>query len=67
MTSPINIICYACSLMAYWVRIFGEEEKETPVNGAKAMLQIALQLVNEIQSSRKRALAEDAKDDDHEE
>jgi hypothetical protein len=36
------------------------------MNGANAMLQIALRLVNEIPSSRKQALLEDTKDDDHE-
>jgi hypothetical protein len=27
VTSPISIICYACSLIGYWAGLFGELDK----------------------------------------
>ena len=43
--SPISIICYACSLMEYWVGLFLYDDKEQLIAGANTMLKIALQMV----------------------
>jgi hypothetical protein len=64
VTSPITIICYACSLMGYWAGLFGDDEKEKLVAGVDMMLQIALRLVAKTTDSRKQGLLEDTKEDD---
>ena len=59
VTSPITIICYACSLMSYWVGLFGDDDKEDLVAGVKIMLKFAIRLVGKSSSSKKRKQLED--------
>jgi hypothetical protein len=42
VTSPISIICYACSLIEYWASLSLDDDKDQLVAGANTMLKIAL-------------------------
>lgn len=64
VTSPITIICYACSLMGYWAGLLCDDDKDELVAGVNSMLKIALRLVGKKTGVRKRGLLEGAEDDD---
>jgi len=54
VTSPIHVICYACSLIEYWAGLFLEEDKEQLIAGVNTMLKIAMQLVSKEVRTQKR-------------
>jgi len=57
VTSPIHVICYACSLMEYWAGLFLDEDKDQLIAGANTMLEIAMQLVSkEVKAQKHRSL-----------
>jgi hypothetical protein len=64
VTSLISIICYACSLMEYWVDLFLDDDKDQLVAGANTMLKIALQLVGKEAKVQRNHSLEDAKSKD---
>ena len=66
VTSPIHVICYACSLMEYWAGLFLEEDKEQLIAGANTMLKIAMQLVSREVRDQKHLALEDNKSTDEE-
>lgn len=64
MTSPITIICYACSLMGYWAGLFLDDDKAELIAGANTMLKITLKLVGKKMGTKKRDLLKDTKNGD---
>ena len=65
VTSPITIICYACSLISYWAGLFEDLDKEELSVGAETMLKIALQLVGKAKSPQDQDVLKE-KDEDAE-
>jgi len=64
VTSPISIICYACSLMEYWAGLFLDDDKDQLVTGANTMLKIVLQLMGEEAKAQRNHLLKYAKSKD---
>lgn len=66
VTSPLGIICYACSLMGYWAGLFVDVDKEALVEGANTMLKIAMHLLEKMKGNKNGNLLEDEVEGDHE-
>lgn len=45
LMKPIEILCHACALMRFWAGLYAEEDEEMLVEGANAMLMIAVKLL----------------------
>ena len=67
VTSPITIICHACSLISYWAGLYEDLDKEELSAGAETMLKIALQLVGKAKGSQDQEVinGRDADAEDH--
>lgn len=48
MNKPIEIVCYACSLMRYWAGLYAEGDKERLVEGVNVMFKIATKLISKM-------------------
>lgn len=50
MDNPIEIVCYAYSLMRYWAGLYAEGDKERLVEGVNVMLKVATKLISKTRA-----------------
>ena len=50
LNNPIEIVCYACSLMRYWAGLYAEGDKERLVEGVNFMLKIVTKLISKTRA-----------------
>ena len=50
VNNPIEIVCYACSLMRYWAGLYAKGDKERLVEGVNVMLKIAMKLISKTKA-----------------